>query len=211
MTRINWGSLGRRYYETGIDRGVLYVDTAAGIPWNGLTGVAEAPSGGDPQPFYLDGVKYLNVAAAEEFQATLSAINSPRSFWPCDGTSQLAMGLYATQQPRKKFGLSYRTLIGNDVVGNDFAYKLHLVYNALAQPTARPNTTVNASVTPLPLSWQITTVPVEIPGGIPASHLLLDSRTVDPAALQAIEDLLYGTEGTDAELPDPADLIAMLS
>jgi hypothetical protein len=164
MAKLAWGLSGQRYFESGTDRGVLYVGTTPGVPWNGLISVSENPSGGDPVPYYMDGIKYLNVAAAEEFEATISAFSSPDEFGVCDGTALLSNGLFATQQPRKPFDLTYRTLIGNDEDGIEHGYKLHLVYNALAKPTTRENKTLERSVTPANFDWDISTLPIPVPG-----------------------------------------------
>lgn len=211
MTRLTWGDVGTRFYETGADRGVLYLPGEPGVVWNGLTAVKESVSGGEPSAFYLDGIKYLNVAAAEDFQATLEALSAPSEFGVCDGTAQIANGLFITHQPRKTFGLSYRTKIGNDVDGVDHAYKLHLVYNCLAAPSERNNSTISDTLSPLALSWSITTVPKYISGNKPTAHLILDSRLIDPEDLEEIENLLYGTDIFIPSLPSPDELVEILT
>jgi hypothetical protein len=144
VARLDWSAIGERFYETGIDRGVLYVGED-GFVWPGLISITESPSGGDAKPFYLDGIKYLNISAAEEFEGTINAFFAPAEFNACDGTVSVHNGLFATQQPRKPFGLSYRTRVGNDIDGAEHAYKVHLVYNALAAPSERENSTLNDS------------------------------------------------------------------
>jgi hypothetical protein len=140
VSRLVWSAAGERFFESGLDRGVLYV-SGKGVAWSGLISIEESPTGGDAKAFYHDGIKYLNLAAAEEFEATINAYSSPPEFGPCDGVGAVYNGLFATQQPRKPFSLSYRTKVGNDTDGADHAYKIHLVYNALAAPTSRSNST----------------------------------------------------------------------
>lgn len=211
MARIMWGLDGERFFEAGIDRGVLYPPGDAGVPWNGLKAVRETPNGGEALPYYIDGYKYANISAAEEFAATLEAFSSPYEFSLCDGSARVASGLYATQQPRKPFGLSYRTKVGNDINGVDNDYKIHLVYNALASATGRANASISDSVSPLALSWNITSRPPLSVGYKPTAHLVIHTRDVDPEILQAIENLLYGDEVSSAGLPTQADLIALMS
>lgn len=211
MARLVWGSFGERYYETGVDRGVLYVGENLGVAWPGLISVSESPSGGDPKPYYLDGNKYLNLSSAEEFEAVISALSNPPEFGPCDGTVSIQNGLFVAQQPRVPFSFSYRTLIGNDVAGNDLGYKIHLVYNALAAPSQRENTTLRDSVDLMALSWSVTTLPPEITGYRPTSHMLVDSRYASPENLSAVEDILYGSESGSAQMPTPDELIAIFT
>jgi len=212
MTRLSWGDPGKRYYETGIDQGVLFVGVDPGVAWSGLISVAESPSGGDPRPFYLDGVKYLNISAAEEFEATISAYYAPAEFGPCDGIAYVQNGLTASQQPRRPFSLSYRTQIGNDLDAERHAYKIHIVYNALAAPSARNRKTLGSDAEADPFEWQITTLPplVETPYKA-TSHLIIDSRTADPEALATFEDLIYGSVTDNPQLPQPLDLIDIFS
>ena len=211
MTRITWGDAGQRFYEAGADRGVLYIGTDAGVPWNGLTSVRENPSGGQPDPYYIDGFKYINLAMAEEFEATIEAFSSPAAFGVCDGTMSIANGLFITQQRRQEFNLCYRTLLGNDADGLDHGYKLHLVYNALAKPSDRDNQTIGDSPEPTGLSWDITTAPPRLSGYRPTAHLVVDSRTTPAELLQDLEDLLYGSSLGPATLPPQADLIALFT
>lgn len=210
MAQLTWDTVGNRFYESGVDRGVLYVDDA-GVPWNGLTAIDESPSGGEARPFYIDGVKYLNLAAQEEFEATVTAYYSPEEFDQCDGIGMLVEGLTAGQQRRKSFGLSYRTKIGNDTVGADFGYKIHIIYNALVAPTAHNYATVSDSVDIPLLSWPISTKPVPVPGMMRSAHLVVDSTKVSRASLEEIEKVLYGTELTPASLPTPAELVDIIA
>jgi len=207
VTRLSWGTPGERFYETGVDRGVLFVNDA-GFPWNGLISVQEKSSGGNLSQYYLDGFNYAQLMAAEEFEATLEAFSSPHEFGPCDGSFELMSGLIVTQQKRKQFGLSYRTMIGNDL-SNELGYKIHLVYNALAAPSDRTNATIKDSPDPNTMSWGITTNPPELAGIRPTSHFVVDSTKTNPAVLVILENHIYGTESTAPTLPSPAELVGM--
>ena len=202
MPRLTWGQVGERYFETGVDQGVLYVGASAGVPWNGLKSVSESPAGGNPRPYYIDGVKYLNLATAEEFAATIEAFSSPPEFGVCDGIASIQNGLFVTQQPRKSFGLCYRTRVGNDADGDDHGYKLLIVYNALAAPTSRTNNTIADSAEPTALSWSISTLPPGITGYKRTAHLIFDSRYTPSSLLAALEDILYGSDTDMARQPD---------
>jgi hypothetical protein len=211
MARLTWGAAGERFFNLGVDRGVLYVGIDPGVAWPGLISVSESPTGGDPKPFYMDGQKYLNLSSAEEFAATITAFSRPLEFGPCDGTVPIQNGLFITQQPRKSFGFSYRTMIGNDVDGPDHAYKIHLVYNALAAPAEYNYTTVTDTPDPIQLSWGITTMPPPITGFRPTAHFVVESRYTDPGVLSDLEDILYGNEVSAASLPTVAELIALFA
>lgn len=212
MTRLAWGSPGERFFEAGADRGVLYLPGQDGVPWNGLKAVNEAPTGGEPTPYYVDGYKYLNVASAEEYKATLEAFTSPIEFAPCDGTVGVHNGLFATQQPRRPFNLSYRTLVGNDIQGAEHGYKIHIVYNALAAPASRNHQTMaSGSSTPLGLSWSITTTPPRMTGLKPTAHFVIDSRYTPLGLMVQIEDILYGSDDNAAYLPTPEELIGIMN
>lgn len=206
MARLIWGANGERFYETGVDRTVLYVGDAAGVVWNGITAISEEPNGGEPTPYYIDGVKYLNLSSAEEYEATLEAFSYPQEFGPCDGTLQIAAGLFVTQQPRRSFSLAYRTLVGNDAKSAVDDYKLHLVYNALAAPSTRSNVTVGETPEPLGLSWGITVKPPVLSGYKPTAHLVVDSRLTDPMVLASLEDILYGLQFVDARMPTQTEV-----
>lgn len=206
MTRLSWGAVGEKYFEAGVDRGVLFVDNAAGVAWNGLVAVKEAPFGGTPTPFYYDGFKYLQLASAEEFTATIDAFSAPWQFAECDGSSSLSNGLFAMQQPRKQFSFSYRTLVGNDTEGVDHGYKVHIVYNALAAPSQQNNSSISNSTTPITLSWAISTAPIRVHGLKPTAHFVVDSRYADPAVMAEVEDILYGTALVPPRLITPEDL-----
>lgn len=215
MTRLVWDKTGERRYETGVDRGVLYIPNAQGlyengVAWNGLTGVTESPTGAEATAQYADNIKYLNLVSAEEFGGTIEAFTYPDEFEQCNGVVELAPGLTAGQQNRQNFGFAYRSLIGNDVVGTAFGYKLNLVYGALAAPSEKARATVNDSPEAMTLSWAITTTPVEVPGAKPSAHLVFDSTKTPAGVLEAVENILYGTAGTSPRLPLPVELVALV-
>lgn len=205
MTKLSWGNVGERIFETGVDRGVLFVGYV-GVVWNGLIAVKEAPSGGTPTPFFYDGFKYRQLASSEDFTATIDAFSAPPEFSVCDGSSQMSNGLFATQQPRKQFSFSYRTKIGNDLNGVNHGYKIHVVYNALTAPSQQNNASISNSPTPITFSWAISTAPVDLQGFKPTAHFVIDSRYTTPALMAQIEDILYGTSTTPPRLITPEDL-----
>lgn len=211
MSRVVWDATGERFYETGVDRGVLYVGDNPGVPWNGIVSVDETPSGGDANSFYLDGVKYLNRPRREEHEFTLEAFYSPHEFDACDGWGAFLTGVFVAQQRRQPFGLAYRTAIGNDVDGQVHGYKLHLIYNALAKPSSNKHATENDQLTVTSLSWACTTTPVPVVGFMNSSHLVVDSTLVSPISLASLEDILYGTDSSDARLPAPAEIAELFT
>ena len=206
MSRLTWGAPGERYFEKGVDRGVLYVGASVGVPWTGLISVSESPNGGQARAFYQDGIKYLNLSSKEEFEATITAFAAPKEFAPCDGMSAIQNGLFATQQPRKPFNLTYRTLVGNDTDGETHGYKIHFVYNALTAPASRDNKTTDDGVDLNTLSWSITTVPPKLTGLKPTAHFIVDSRYTDPFVLTEVENRLYGTDEFPATFPTYEEL-----
>lgn len=213
MAKLIWDAVGERLYETGVDHGVLYRRDAtgayeSGYAWNGLVSVTESPSGAEANPQYADNIKYLNLVSAEEFSGTIEAFTYPKEFEACDGTAEIAPGVTIGQQRRETFGLSYRTLVGNDVLGTDYGYKLHLVYGALAAPTEKARTTVNDSPEALTLSWEFSTTPAEVPGFKPTAHIAIDSATSTLSKMAELEAILYGAT-EDPRLPTPAELITM--
>lgn len=213
MVRITWDGPGTRFYETGVDRGVFYpASGAAGVSWSGLIGVTENVSGGEATPLYYDGVKYLDVVGSEDFQATIEAYSSPAEFADCDGIKSLATGLFVTGQPRNWFGMSYRTLVGNDLDA-DAGYKIHLVYNAMALPSARANKTKSDKTDPMTKSWTINTVPpfVTDAGYKPTAHVILDSRKVNTLLLAYLEGILYGTTTSSPRLPLIGELLTIFA
>ena len=211
MARISWGSPGARRYETGVDRGVLYPKTGPGVSWTGLLAFNETPSGGDAKAYYMDGVKFQNRPASEEFSGTIEAYTYPSEFSKCDGTSAIATGLFAGQQPRQRFGLSYRTKVGNDLDGQDYGYKIHLIYNALAAPSDRSNQSLKDSPEVITFSWAVTTTPVLMAGIRPTAHIVIDSTATNSSVLSAIEDILYGSELNAARMPSQYELIALFT
>lgn len=210
MTRAVWDDEGQHFYQTGVDRGMLYVGTVA-VPWVGLVSVTEDPSGGDGQPFYLDGQKVLNVPAGEDFNATIESFAFPIEFASCAGRFQLGAGLYATDQPKTTFGFSYRTLVGNEEIGTTLAYKIHIVYGATAKLPDFSHETISDSVSAKTISFSVSTVPVQIPGFRPTSHLVVDTRRVTLDILNEIEAILYGDDNGDARLPTPDELVTILN
>lgn len=215
MSRIVWDAVGERKYTTGVDRGVLYQwdsDSAKftnGKAWNGLTNVNETPSGAEATALYADNIKYLNLISAEEYGCTIEAYTYPDEFEQNDGSASIAQGVTIGQQSRKIFGFCYRTLLGNDVDGTDYGYELHLVYNCLASPSERAHSTVNDSPDATQLSWDVTTTPVTVPNFKPTACLTINSTKISAENLALIEEKLYGTSSSVAELPFPADIIAI--
>lgn len=216
MSKLVWDKTGERFYETGVDHGVLYPIQAGGlynkgVVWNGLTAVTESPSGAEATALYADNIKYLNLISAEEFGATIEAYTYPDEFAECDGSAELATGVYIGQQPRKTFGLCYRTVIGNDVDNDSFGYKLHLIYGALAAPSEKGYSTINDSPEAITFSWEVKTTPVNVTGCKPTACLTIDSTKVDKDKLAALEAILYGNETTEAKLPLPDEVAQVIS
>lgn len=217
MPEITWDALEDRTYETGVDHGVLYIPNtegkyANGVAWNGLINITQSPSGGEPSPFYADNIKYFNLMSVEEFGATIEAYTYPAEFDQFDGGASIAKGVRVGQQNRKTFGLSYRTLKGNAVDGNDFGYKLHLIYGCLAAPSEKAHATVNDTPEPISLSWTVSTTPIPVgPGFKPTAHLSIDSTEVSAEDLKALEALLYGTGAGGPSLPTPSEVAGMFT
>lgn len=212
MAKIVWDNTGDRLYETGVDHGVLYLQQTGGtytngVAWNGLTAVTESPSGAEATPLYADNIKYLNLMSAEEYGMTIEAYTYPDEFAECDGSASLVEGVYIGQQPRKTFGMSYRTIIGNDVDSNNHGYKLHLVYGCLAAPSEKAYATVNDSPEAITFSWEVSTTPVNVTGFKPTACITIDSTKVDKDKLAALEAILYGGDEAEATLPLP-DVVA---
>lgn len=209
MSKLLWGQVGSRLYETGIDRGVLYVNSE-GFAWSGLVSVKEAHVGGESKAYYVDGVRYANRVTLEEYEATIDAYTYPEQFAVCDGTKSLGNGLFVTQQRRKSFSFSYRTLVGNDVEGLTHGYKLHVVYDALAEPVDREYQTLNEAPEPFLFSWKVVTKP-SILEFIPTSHFVIDSRMTPDGILGLVEDILYGTDQQAPRLPSAGELAFLFS
>lgn len=214
MSKLVWDKTGERLYETGVKQGVLYPQVSGaypkGVAWNGLTAVTESPSGAEATPLYADDIKYLNLMSAEEFGASIEAYMYPEEFAECDGSAALVAGVYIGQQTRKAFGLCYRTVLGNDVDSNDYGYKLHLIYGALAAPSEKAYATVNDSPEAITFSWEITTTPVNVTGFKPTASITIDSTKVDAEKLAALEAILYGTESEEARLPLPDEIATIM-
>lgn len=216
--KLIWDTVGERFFETGIDKVVLYPQSSngtypKGYAWSGVTSISESPSGAEPTALYADNIKYLNLMSNEELGATIEAYYSPEEFDECDGSAQFgAAGVKIGQQPRKAFGLSYRSKIGSDTMGNDAGYKIHLVYGCLASPSEKQYQTINDSPEAATLSWEITTTPVEVGGNFkPTSLIVIDTTKVDSTKLQALEDALWGTDSADAYLPLPSKIMEILT
>lgn len=214
MSKLVWDATGERLYETGVKNGVLYVQEAGaypkGVAWNGLTAVTESPSGAEATPLYADDIKYLNLMSTEEFGATVEAYMYPDEFAVCDGSAALATGVYIGQQPRKTFGLCYRTVLGNDTENNDYGYKLHIIYGALAAPSEKAYATINDSPEAITFSWELTTTPVNVKDHKPTACITIDSTKADKTKLAELEAILYGTESEEARLPLPDEIAELM-
>lgn len=214
MTALQWDQVGERFYETGVDHGVLYQldetgEYVDGVAWNGLTTVTESPAGAESNKQYADNTVYVNLISAEEFGGTIEAFTYPDEFGQNDGSVEPAPGLLVGQQGRRPFGLVFRTLLGNDIDGQDHGYKLHLVYGAQASPSEKAYATVNDSPEAIAFSWEFQTTPVGVTGHKPTSLLVVDSRTSDADALAQLEDILFGTEVDDPRMPSPDEVITL--
>lgn len=215
MAKLVFDELGKRFYETGVSNAVLFVQAdngtyPTGVAWNGITAANESPSGAESNDQYADNIKYLSLTGAEKFEGTIEAFSSPKEFDECDGMATIAKGVTAHQQNRKSFGFAFKSILGNDVKGNEYGYKLHLWYGCKAAPSERSHATVNDSPEPQNPSWSITSTPVPIPGKKPASVLTITSTEVDPTKLAKIEEAIYGGENTEPHLPSPQEIIEML-
>lgn len=211
VARIEWNKDGERFFETGISQGVLYPLVSAGVPWNGIVSVTESSEGGEITPLYFEGVKYQDIVASEDFEATIDAYSSPAKFAEFDGYKILAKGLFAAQQIRKTFGLAYKTLKGNDLVASEYGYKLHIVYNCTAAPASRSYQTIGRDVSPSPRSWSVHTVPPVSSTFKPTAHIVVDSNLSDPTRLAQLEAVLYGDSGTSARQPTIAEVVDILT
>ena len=222
--KIVWDEVGEMFYETGVDRGVLYPQDKlgaypVGVAWNGLTAITESPTGAEPTPLYADNIKYLNLLSVEEFGATIEAYTYPEEFEKCDGSAELKPGVTIGQQPRDSFGLSYRTVIGNDLEGSEHGYKIHLIYGAKAAPSDKGYETINDTPDAITFSWEVTTTPVPVEGFKSTASLVIDSTKVTPENLAALEAVLYGTaateepeaEAVEARLPLPDEVLKLIT
>lgn len=218
MSKLVWDKTGERLYETGVKQGVLYLlgsggTYTKGVAWNGLTNVTESPSGAEATPLYADDIKYLNLMSTEEFGGTIEAYTYPDEFAECDGSASLTNGVYIGQQARKTFGFCYRTTLGNDVDNNNYGYKLHLVYGALASPSEKAYGTINDSPEAITFSWEFSTTPVNVTGHKPTASITIDSTKVDAEKLAALEKILYGddADSTEARLPLPDEVAQIMT
>lgn len=222
MSRLQWDQIGERTYETGVDRGVLYPQVNGaypkGVAWNGLTNISESPSGAEDTALYADNIKYLNLKSAEELGLTIECYTYPDEWEACDGSASIGKGVTVAQQKRQNFGVTYRTKYGNDTDGEDYGYKLHLVYGCSASPSEKGYSSTNDSPDAIAFSYTISTTPVSVEGLRPTSMVVINSVTADPDVLKALEDILYGTNGTgedsagtDARLPLPAEIVEMFA
>ena len=215
MSKLVWDKTGERFYETGVNQGVLYPQGVngtypKGVAWNGLTAVTESPTGAEATPLYADNIKYLNLISAEEFGATIEAYTYPDEFAQCDGSSEIADGVTIGQQSRKAFGLSYKTTLGNDVDGNDHGYKLHIIYGAIAAPSEKGYATINDSPEAITFSWEVTTTPVSVTGFKPTASIVIDSTKANKTKLAALETILYGATEKEARLPLPDEVATLM-
>lgn len=210
--QLRWDTQGARRFQTGVDRGVLYLKGNNGFndayPWNGLVNVTDSPSGAEPTPLYADDIKYLNLLSMEDFAYTIEAYTFPDAFAKCDGSYEVGEGVYAHQQERVPFGFCYRTMIG-DETGAYIGYILHLIYNGTATVSERSYTSLSDSMDPGTMSWEISTIPAEIPGFLPSAWVEINSLKANPRKLKAVEDILYGTYNEDARLPMPDEIIEL--
>lgn len=216
MAMLVWDKTGEHFYETGIDRGVLYVQESGayptGVAWNGLISVSESPSGAEANAVYADNIKYLSLMSAEEFGATIEAYTYPDEFMECDGSATLVTGVTVGQQSRKTFGMCYRTKLGNDVDLDEHGYKIHIIYGATASPSEKGYQTISDSPEAITFSWEVSTVPVNVTGMKPTASLVIDSTKADPTKLQALEKILYGgDDGDGPRLPLPDEIKTLMT
>lgn len=216
MSKLVWDETGKRYYETGVRQGVLYPMNESGaypkgVAWNGLTAVTESPSGAEATALYADDIKYLNLMSAEEFGATIEAYTYPDEFAACNGEAELVPGVTIGQQARQAFGMSYRTVLGNDVDGESHGYKLHLIYGALAAPSEKGYSTINDSPDAITFSWEISTTPVSVDNFKPTASITIDSTKVNAEKLAALEKILYGDTDVEPRLPLPNEVAQIMT
>lgn len=214
MAKLEFDKAGSRLFETGVKNGVLFVmqdggTYGAGVVWNGLTNVTEKPSGAEATNLYADDIKYLALYGAEEFEATIEAYTYPEEFEVCDGSKSLSTGVTIGQQERKTFAFCYRTAVGNDIVGQDYGYKLHIIYGAKAKPSEKGYSTINNDPEAITFSWDVTTTPVNVTGFKPTATVVIDSTKADKSKLQKLEEALYGGSSTESKLLMPDEIKAM--
>lgn len=211
MAKLVWDKTGERKYETGVKNVVLYPQDSNGeypngYAWNGVTNITEKPTGAEATPLYADDIKYLNLISNEDLEASIEAYMYPDEFAECDGSAEMADGVTISQQKRKAFGLSYRTVLGNDIDNNDYGYKIHLIYGCVAAPTELAYNSINDSPEANTMSWELKTTPVAVDGFKPTARITIDSTKVKSENLKALEDILYGSESAEAKLPLPNEI-----
>lgn len=216
MAKLVWDAIGKRLYETGVKRPVLYKPNQEGkyvdgVAWNGFTSVNENPSGAESTPLFANDSKYLSLTSSEDFGATIEAYTYPEEFAECDGSATLIKGVRIGQQARKPFGLSYVTTLGNDLLKEEYGYVIHLVYGCMAAPSSRQYETINKDPEAIKLSWELTTTPVAVEGKRPTAHVQLVSTDIEKTKLKKIEDILYGTESEPARMPLPDEIKTILA
>lgn len=220
MAALTWDEVGERFFETGVDHGVLYIPETSGVDagkytngvaWNGLVTVNETPTGAEASPQYADNIKYVNLYSPEEFGATIEAFTYPDEFAPYDGLATPYEGVTVGQQTRRQFGLSYRTRVGNDLEGDSLGFKIHLVYGCTATPSEKSYSTVNDSPEPITFSWELTTTPVAVTGHRPTSLIVVDSTKVSEANMNSLLEIIHGNETDDPELPLPDEVLAIFA
>lgn len=213
--KLVWDQSGERLYETGVSQCALYPMVSGsypkGVAWNGITAITESPSGAESTPMYADNIKYLDIVSTETYAATIEAYMYPDEFKPCNGESEIADGVVIGQQNRQKFGLCYKTILGNDTDGEDYGYELHLVYGGLAAPAEEAHNSKNESPEGMTMSWSVSTTPVEVPGKKPTATVTFNSVKVGEKVMKAIEDVVYGSSAAEARLPLPSELIELIS
>ena len=215
MAKLVFDNAGDRLFETGVKNGVLFVmgdnsQYEKGVVWNGLTAVTEKPTGADPTNLYADDIKYVVLYGEEEFEATIEAYTYPAEFEACDGSAALAEGVSIGQQARKQFAFCYRTALGNDAKGQNFGYKIHIIYGCTAKPSEKAYSTINDSPEAVTFSWDVTTVPVPVNGMKPTASVVIDSTRVEAGKLKSLEDKLYGTETLESTLVLPNEIKELL-
>lgn len=216
MTKLVWDEIGKRLYELGVKRPVLYKPNTEGkyvdgVAWNGFTSVNQNPSGAESTPLFANDSKYLSLTSSEEFGATIEAYTYPKEFAECDGSAELIKGVRVGQQSRKPFGLSYVTTLGNDLLKEEYGYVIHLVYGCMAAPSSRQYETINKDPEAMKLSWELTTTPVAVEGKRPTAHLEIVSTDLEKEKLKKLEDILYGTESEPARMPLPDEIKSILA
>lgn len=215
MSKLAWDQTGEHFYETGTNKGVLYPMVSGtyttGVAWNGLTAVTENSSGAEITALYADNIKYLSLMSAEDYAITIEAYQSPEEFDACDGTASIVEGVSIRQQARQKFGFSWQTRLGNDTLGTDYGYLIHIMYNGLASPTEKGYNTINDSPEAITMSWEVSTTPVEVTGYKPTACVTIDSTKVNPTLLAELEAILYGDDTNEPRLPLPEEIIDLFS